>query len=68
MRRFFFLLLMNNGSKGGLMKTTITKKDVEELRKALREPDTDYDLPEHVPVKKGQVVATFIKRHKKKKD
>jgi hypothetical protein len=35
---------------------------MEELRRALQEPDTDYDLPPHVPLKKGQVVATFIKR------
>ena len=39
---------------------------IEELKRALQEPDTDYDLPEHVPLKRGQAVATFIKRRRSK--
>ena len=46
-----------------------TKKLVEELRRAVKaSTNDDSDLPRFIPLKKGQVVATFIKRHKKEKN
>jgi hypothetical protein len=40
---------------------------VEELKRILKEPDSGYDdLPDYVPLKKGQVVVTFIKKGRKK--
>ena len=54
------------------MKKKAKKKEkthdelIEDLRRVFSEPDTDYDLPKHVPLKEGGEIATFIKRRRSK--